>query len=440
MSSAGHALLKSCLVMAGLHELAAAQAGGGVRRPRGIYAVVDIDTAIQAQQNAKPSITPADLHAYFNTLYDGLLENPAASGLLVLVGWSRLNPNPPSSSQAYDWSYLDDVFASVARQHMANPGETSKTIQIGLLSGFFTPQWVLDQIPSCDGLFQQPAQPPPNSCGKATFAGYFGPHGDRSVLPMPWNGPYKSALKAFLTALSDRYGQNPAFVSIGVVKPETSQYVPLGLGESSSTSVEVEGYIPTKSEEMFAIVETIGPDYFHTMKTQVIGGREFTLADSDSTEPVVVVNETFAHRYFSKLEPVGHHVKLRGRMRQVVGEVRDSKSGRSTKNRRSSCMFRSFRVSDPNRISSLALAPIWLYGVLAYSVTQRSRELGIRVALGEARADVLRLILGQGLRLAGSLETNSRRAQLPTGRLPRRKSGTSGNSSPTISSVLNAGF
>jgi predicted permease len=111
----------------------------------------------------------------------------------------------------------------------------------------------------------------------------------------------------------------------GVAAVSSVQRVPLGLGGSNSTSVEAEGYIPSKNEETFAFVQTIGPDYFHTMMTRLVAGREFTTADSESTGPVVVINEAFARRYFSRLDALGRHVKLNHQMRTVTGVVRDSK-------------------------------------------------------------------------------------------------------------------
>lgn len=188
------------------------------RRPRGIYAVVNVEDAINEQQKANSSITTAQMDAYFNTVYQGLLANPAISGLTLQVHWDTVNPNPPGAVNAYFWNYVDDAFAQVAAWNTQNPSQTAKTIQLIVSAGFQTPQWMLNELTSCDGLFAMPVQTPPSTCGKATFLGYQ-EAGDSTELPLPWNPTYKSAWQTFLTGLAARYGANSAFVSIAIAGP-----------------------------------------------------------------------------------------------------------------------------------------------------------------------------------------------------------------------------
>lgn len=163
----------------------------GPRRPRGIYAVVNIQEQINVQTAANPSITPAELDAYFNNLYQEMFSNPAVSGVAIYENWARLNPNALTAANAYDWSYLDDAFNQAAAWNLQNPAKAPKTIQLVPSPGFQTPQWVLDQIPSCNGLFQLPVETPPSNCGTATFTGFVEGGGTRD-LPMPWNPVIKA--------------------------------------------------------------------------------------------------------------------------------------------------------------------------------------------------------------------------------------------------------
>jgi hypothetical protein len=128
------------------------------------------------------------------------------------VNWSALNPNPPAASKPYDWTYLDDAFGQASAWNVRNPTKDPKTIQIVPLPGFQAPEWLLAQIPSCDGLFRSPMQTPPSTCGKVTVAGFVEGKGVRE-LPLPWNALYKRSWRTFLTALAARYESNPAFVS-----------------------------------------------------------------------------------------------------------------------------------------------------------------------------------------------------------------------------------
>ena len=188
------------------------------RRPRGIYAVVNLTENINQQQKANPS---TDLNAYFNSLYRQLLANPAISGLTLQVHWDTLNPNPPATANPYDWSLVDDAFNQASALNAQNPGQSPKTIQLIVTPGFQSPQWIRDQIPSCDGLFQSPPRTPSATCGKVTFEAVV-EAGDSMELPLPWNPFYKSSWKTFLTALAARYGSNPVFVSIAVAGPTAS--------------------------------------------------------------------------------------------------------------------------------------------------------------------------------------------------------------------------
>ena len=163
-------------------------------------------------------ITTAQMDAGFNSFYQDLLSNPAVAGLAVRPYWATLNPNPPGAADTYYWNLVDDAFNQAAGWNAQNPASAPKTIQLIVPPGFQSPQWVLNQIPSCDGLFQTPVVTPPSTCGTATFTG-FSEGGNGDVLPLLWNPVYKSAWQTFLTALAARYASNPLLVSISVAGP-----------------------------------------------------------------------------------------------------------------------------------------------------------------------------------------------------------------------------
>jgi hypothetical protein len=126
------------------------------RRPRGIYAVVNVEGNVNQEQKENPSITPAQLDPYFNGLYQDLLRNPAISGLTLQVRWDTLNPNPPASAAPYYWNHVDDAFTQAAAWNGQNPAHDPPTIQLIVTAGFQSPQWIRGRILSCDGCFNHP--------------------------------------------------------------------------------------------------------------------------------------------------------------------------------------------------------------------------------------------------------------------------------------------
>ena len=112
----------------------------------------------------------------------------------------------------------------------------------------------------------------------------------------------------------------------GVQSVTLARRLPLTLSGIAFANVVIDGYTPAKDEDMHLNYETVGPDYFRTMRIPLVQGRDFDERDNEHARGVVIINETMARRYWTGGDALGRRIKLDKSWLQIVGIAKDVKN------------------------------------------------------------------------------------------------------------------
>src|SRR6202050_449692 len=405
----------------------------------------------------------------------GLLGGTAAIAIAVWTSRSLVAFFPPSSLPLTNDAHIDQrvLFVTIAVSILASiifgilPALRSSRLPVQsvlkeeatsvsltlhksrLLSGLVVAQISLSLVLLvCAGLFTRSLQK-----AQQSDPGFEASHLLLASYELSPAGYTAATGTAFDRQVLDRLSALP-----GVESVTLADFSPLSFSIHSDY-LQIEGYVPQPHESMEISRAILGPNYFRTLRTSVISGREFTEADTPDSQLVAVVNQAFVDRYWPGEDAIGKQVTDSGERFTIVGVARSAKYRLLTSPTEPVIYFPSYQAyspthdttihlrttGDPRAMASsveetihqinpelplfnvnplsvtmqlgslfervaatfagsfgllaMLLAAVGIYGVVAYSTRQRAREIGIRMALGAEKGGLYRLVIDPGFRL-----------------------------------------